>query len=82
MKTIPALTSNFNFTDYIEIGLNDNQIYLLHLLTNGPLKTQAMRLWLSEIETEGNRRWVWGYFNMVISVKEGYTGRTDNVAME
>jgi hypothetical protein len=80
MKTLPGNTSTFNFADTIvAVHLNDGQTFPLHLRTDGMLNTPALRWWLSDVQTDSNHQWVWGYFNVVVSVKDGYTGKLENV---
>ena len=80
IKTLPVHTSVFNFSDtVVNIRLNDGKDYSLHLRTDGRLNNPALRWWLSDVQTDVNHQWVWGYFNVVVSVKDGYTAKLESV---
>jgi hypothetical protein len=81
MKTLPANTKPFDFTEtLINIQLNNDKNFPLHLRTDIPVKTEALRWWISDLQTDANQQWVWGYFNIVVSVKDGYTAKLESVA--
>jgi hypothetical protein len=81
MKGIPQNTSEFNFRDTtLNIALSDHKNFPLQIRTDRIIKTKALRWWLSDLQTDTNGHWVWGYFNMVVSVKDGYTARLESIA--
>lgn len=83
MKNLPEQTSQFNFTDTIlPVILPNGKSFPLQLRTNNVTNTSALRWWLSDLQTDEANEWVWGYFNMVVSVKDGYTARLESVARE
>jgi len=46
------------------------------------MKTQALRWWLSDLHTDEANEWVWGYLNIVVSVKDGYTAKLESVTVQ
>lgn len=83
MKDLPQHTSEFNFSDTtILLSLTNGKVFPLHLRTDKVTKTPALRWWLSDIHTDANAQWVWGYFNMVVSIRDGYTARLESVTAE
>jgi len=83
MKGIPRNTSEFNFRDTtVNIPLSDNKTFPLQIRTDRIIKTPALRWWLSDVHTDTENKWVWGYFNMVISVRDGYTARLESVTVK
>lgn len=78
---IPANTHEFNFSDtLIKLQLSENKSFPLHLTTNKIIATPALQWWLSDVQTDEQNNWVWGYFNIVVSVKDGYTAKLETVA--
>jgi hypothetical protein len=78
---IPANTHEFNFSDtLIKLQLSENKSFPLHLTTNKIIATPALQWWFSDVQTDEQNNWVWGYFNIVVSVKDGYTGKLETVA--
>ena len=83
MKTLPANTKRFDFADtLINIPMNSGINFPLRLRTDKPIKTQALRWWISDLQTDSNNEWVWGYFNMVVSVKDGYNAKLESVSLQ
>ena len=83
MKGLPALTSTFGFTDtIINIDLNNGKDFPLRLRTEGVANTKALRWWLSDLHTDDANEWVWGYLNIVVSVKDGYTAKLESVTVQ
>lgn len=81
IKDLPQHTAEFSFSDtIINLNLGKGRKFLLHLCTNRVTKTPALRWWLSNIHTDTEKEWVWGYMNMVVSVRDGYTARLESVA--
>jgi len=80
MKGIPESTNEFNFSDTtVNIPLSDNKTFPLQIRTDRIIKTPALRWWLSEVQTDAENKWVWGYFNMLVSVRDGYTARLESI---
>ncbi len=74
LKTLPevpadAMDANFTEMEVKLTGLDKS----LTVTTNKPLETDAVRLWLSSITTDG--KWVYGYVNIAASVTDLYTAR-------
>lgn len=83
MKGIPANTSEFNFRDTtVNIPLSGDKTFPLQIRTDRIIKTPALRWWLSDVQTDADKKWVWGYFNMVVSVRDGYTARLESVTVK
>lgn len=83
MDGLPQQTSQFNFTDtIIPIVLTNGKSFPLQLKTNQVTNSAALKWWLSDLQTDEANEWVWGYFNMVVSVKDGYTARLESVTAE
>lgn len=81
MKELPANTSEFNLNNTtLNLNLGNGKTFPLQLRTNGVTKTSALRWWVSDVHTDTANQWVWGYFNMVVSVRDGYTARLETVA--
>ncbi len=81
IKGMPDNTSRFNFNDTtIQIQLANNQTFPLKLRTNRIINTPALRWWLSDLHTDADNKWIWGYLNIVVSVRDGYTARLESVA--
>ncbi len=82
IKTLPVQTSTFNFSDTtIQLNLNPGHSFPLHIRNQSPTNTTALRWWLSDVQTDEANQWVWGYFNLVVSVKDGYTAKLESVSM-
>lgn len=80
IKGVPANTTRLNFTDTtLTIQLGNNKTFPLRLLTNRVINTPALRYWLSDVHTDADNKWVWGYFNLLVSVRDGYTARLESV---
>ena len=80
MKTLPAKTATFNCTETtVSLRLNGGADYNLHLRTDGMLNNPALRWWISDVQTDSSHQWVWGYFNVVVSVKDGFTAKLESV---
>ena len=83
MKGIPESTNEFNFSDTtVNIPLSDNKTFPLQIRTDRIIKTPALRWWLSEVQTDAENKWVWGYFNMLVSVRDGYTARLESITVK
>jgi len=83
MKTVPADSKRFDFTDtVVQLGLNNGKTFPFHLRTDYPVKTQALRWWISDLQTDADNKWVWGYLNIVVSVKDAYTAKLESVTMQ
>jgi len=83
MKTLPEKTAEFSFQDTIvHIELTNGKSFPLSLKTDRVINTSALRWWFSDVQTDENNEWVWGYFNMVVSVKDGYTAKLESSAGE
>lgn len=81
MKTLPPQTSTFNFSDtIIPLQLSSGISFPLHLHNQLPTNTTALRWWLSDVQTDEANKWVWGYFNVAVSVKDGYTAKLESVS--
>jgi len=83
MKGIPVNTYEFNSRDTtINIPLGNNNTFPLQIRTDRIIKTPALRWWLSDVQTDAESKWVWGYFNMVVSVRDGYTARLEGITVK
>lgn len=79
MKDLPEYTQPFTTDTTVILNLGEGEIFPLQLLTSKVTKTPALRWWLSDIQTDRTKEWIWGRFNMVVSVKDGYTARFESV---
>jgi len=82
MKNLPPQTNSFNFSDTtIRVLLNTGLNFPLHIHNESRTKTPALQWWLSDVQTDEANEWVWGYFNMVVSVKDGYTAKLESISL-
>ncbi len=80
IKDVPDDAAKLNFSDTtLNIQLGNNKSFPLHIRTNRIINTPAIRFWLSDIHTDADNKWIWGYINLVISVRDGYTARLESV---
>ena len=79
MKDLPKHTETFNTDTTIILNLGEGKSFPLQLRTNKVTKNPALRWWFSDIHTDTTKEWIWGRFNMVVSVKDGYTARFESV---
>jgi len=81
MKGIPKHTSRFDFSETtVSLQLATGRNFPLHLVNTTPEKTSALRWWISDLQTDPTGEWVWGYFNMVVSVGNGYTAKLESIS--
>ncbi|CAN5239366.1 hypothetical protein BH09BAC1_BH09BAC1_03560 [soil metagenome] len=77
LKKLPELASDaldFNFKEMVVSLTNDfNPGKTLTILTNQAIDSEGIRLWLSDVQTDG--KWLKGYVNIAVSVKDVYTAR-------
>lgn len=82
-KRLPAQTNDFNFTETtIDVPVTLGKSFPLTIKTDRPLPTKYLRWWLSDVSTDVTGNWIWGYFNMVVSVSNAYTARVEYVPQQ
>jgi hypothetical protein len=83
MKGIPEHTSRFDFSDAtLDLQIGQGRIFPLHLLNTTPAKTSALRWWISDLQTDPSGEWVWGYYNIIVSVGNGYTAKLESISAQ
>ena len=60
---------------FVNIVKSDGKIFTVKLTSNQNISSTALQWWLSEIETDKQEAWVWGRFNVLVSVKDAWTAR-------
>ncbi len=74
LPELPADALDMNFTEMtvsLTNQLKDDKT--LTIRTNQPIDSEGLRMWLSEVETDG--QWIKGYVNIAVSVKDIFTAR-------
>lgn len=80
LKSVPAETNTFNFTDsVVQMQLPDGQMFPLQLHSSKPVRSQALRWWFSNVQTDANKEWIWGNLNIAVSVRNAYAARVTAV---
>ena len=81
MKGLPEHRSSFDFSDTIlTIQLGNGKTFPLHLTNNTRIKSSALNWWISDLQTDPKGEWIWGHFNMVVSVKDGYNAKLESIS--
>jgi hypothetical protein len=74
LPELPADALDMNFTEMTVNLTNElKEDKNLTIRTNQPIDSEGLRMWLSDVETDG--QWIKGYINIAVSVKDIYTAR-------
>ena len=79
LREDPNETSeNFLFdfeSQSVRMEKTDGEYYDLKITSDQNILSTGLQWWMSDTETDNNGSWIWGRFNILVSVKDAWTAR-------
>lgn len=83
LKSVPVQSNTFVFKEItIPVELGNGSVFPLHIQSSQEIPSSGLRWWLSDLGTDAASEWIWGYFNMACSIKDGYAARFETVTIK